>query len=216
MTIPTPITGATYWHRSLNPKKLVEVKFSSLAPGMTMSKYVRSQKLPKVTSLAGMRPMTKDDVGQVCTMLNEYLTSKSVIRVEFNEDEIAHFLLPRDQVIYSYVVESQDSPGKVTDFFSFYCLPSSILRHEEHKTLHVAYSYYNFSSDKDRLRLGMRDLLIIARDLGFDVFNCLDVMENSSFLEDLNFGIGDGMLHYYLYNWRVKGIIPKDLGMVLV
>lgn len=27
--IPTPITGATYWHRSLNPKKLVEVQFSS-------------------------------------------------------------------------------------------------------------------------------------------------------------------------------------------
>jgi len=27
--IPTPITGATYWHRSINPRKLLEVRFSS-------------------------------------------------------------------------------------------------------------------------------------------------------------------------------------------
>lgn len=30
VTIPTPIANTTYWHRSLNPKKLVEVRFSAL------------------------------------------------------------------------------------------------------------------------------------------------------------------------------------------
>lgn len=29
-TLPTPFTRATYYHRSLNPKKLIEVKFSAL------------------------------------------------------------------------------------------------------------------------------------------------------------------------------------------
>ena len=62
----------------------------------------------------------------------------------------------------------------------------------------------------------MRDLLVMAKELKFDVFNCLDVLENGSFLKDLSFGVGDGMLHYYLYNWRVKGIKPKDVGIVLV
>ena len=51
----------------------------------------------------------------------------------------------------------------------------------------------------------MEDLLILARDLKYDVFNCLDLMENQKFLENLKFGVGDGHLHYYLYNWRIGG-----------
>lgn len=37
---------------------------------------------------------------------------------------------------------------------------------------------------------------------GFDVFNALDLMENKTFLEKLKFGVGDGNLQYYLYNWK--------------
>lgn len=41
-----------------------------------------------------------------------------------------------------------------------------------------------------------------ALQKGFDVFNALDLMENKTFLEKLKFGIGDGNLQYYLYNWK--------------
>jgi len=92
----------------------------------------------------------------------------------------------------------------VTDFFSFYSLPSQILKHEVHKELRVAYSYYNVSTT-GRLREGMEDMLVIAKELGYDVFNALDVMENDEFLSQLKFNIGDGHLHYYIYNWRVGG-----------
>ena len=34
------------------------------------------------------------------------------------------------------------------------------------------------------------------------MFNALDLMENKQFLEKLKFGIGDGNLQYYLYNWK--------------
>jgi glycylpeptide N-tetradecanoyltransferase len=84
--------------------------------------------------------------------------------------------------------------------------------------LNVAYSFYNVSTT-DRLKQGMEDMLVMARDLGYDVFNCLDLMENATFLEQLKFGVGDGHLHYYLYNWRVGGedpLTPKDVGIVLV
>ena len=62
----------------------------------------------------------------------------------------------------------------------------------------------------------MQELLVRAKEMDYDVFNALDVMENKSFLEELKFGIGDGELHYYLYNWRIKDMTPQDLGMVLV
>ncbi len=49
----------------------------------------------------------------------------------------------------------------------------------------------------------------------FDVFNALDLMENTEFLEKLKFGIGDGNLHYYLYNWKCPQMTPKKIGLVL-
>ena len=48
----------------------------------------------------------------------------------------------------------------------------------------------------------LNDALILSKRLNFDVFNALDVLENDAFLKELKFGIGDGHLQYYLYNWR--------------
>ncbi len=42
---------------------------------------------------------------------------------------------PIEDVIYSYVVEDED--GKVTDFISYYSLPSSILNNPKHNLLRV-------------------------------------------------------------------------------
>eukprot|EP00913_Durusdinium_trenchii_P033127 g31016.t1 len=42
----------------------------------------------------------------------------------------------------------------------------------------------------------MYDALILAKQLDFDVFNALDVMENESFLKELKFGIGDGLVGF--------------------
>lgn len=38
-----------YWHRSLNPKKLVDVKFSHLSRNMTMQRTVKLYRLPDVS-----------------------------------------------------------------------------------------------------------------------------------------------------------------------
>lgn len=47
---------------------------------------------------------------------------------------------------------------------------------------------------------------------GFDVFNALDLMENKVFLEKLKFGIGDGNLQYYLYNWKCPPMDPDKVS----
>lgn len=46
---------------------------------------------------------------------------------------------------------------------------------------------------------------------GFDVFNALDLMDNKDFLEKLKFGIGDGNLQYYLYNWKCPGMTREQV-----
>ncbi|XP_035162735.1 glycylpeptide N-tetradecanoyltransferase 2 isoform X4 [Callithrix jacchus] len=154
VVLPKPVATCRYWHRSLNPRKLVEVKFSHLSRNMTLQRTMKLYRLP-------------------------------------------------------------DSPsGKLTDFLSFYTLPSTVMHHPAHKSLKAAYSFYNIHTETPLLDL-MSDALILAKSKGFDVFNALDLMENKTFLEKLKFGIGDGNLQYYLYNWRCPGTDSEKVGLVL-
>jgi glycylpeptide N-tetradecanoyltransferase len=71
----------------------------------------------------------------VYKLLNDYL-NKFEIRLKIKEAEVAHWLLPREGVFYSYVVENPESKH-ITDLFSFYRLPSSILKKSGHSYDHV-------------------------------------------------------------------------------
>jgi len=62
----------------------------------------------------------------------------------------------------------------------------------------------------------MRDLLSLAYSFKFDVFNCLDLMDNSLFIEELKFGAGDGHLNYYLYNWKCRDMNKEKIGLVML
>ena len=55
---------------------------------------------------------------------------------------------------------------------------------------------------------------VSGRQKGFDVFNALDLMDNKTFLEKLKFGIGDGNLQYYLYNWKCPPMDPEKVRLI--
>ena len=81
--------------------------------------------------------------------------------------------------------------------------------------LNAAYSYYNVATTVPLKQL-MNDLLIFAKQQDFDVFNALDIMENGDVLKDLKFGIGDGHLQYYIYNWMCPEVTATKVGLVLL
>ncbi|KAG1667053.1 hypothetical protein FOA52_000416 [Chlamydomonas sp. UWO 241] len=104
----------------------------------------------------------------------------------------------------------------VTDMLSFYTLPSTILGHPDHNELRAAYMYYTVPGATPLKQL-VNDAMILAASKGYDVFNALDLQENSKWLKELKFGIGDGSLHYYLFNWRVTAALgPSEVGLILM
>jgi glycylpeptide N-tetradecanoyltransferase len=209
--LPVPVASARYYHRSLNPKKLINVGFSRLGNRMTMARMQKLYKLPDAPLTPGLRLMEEKDVDAVHQLLTQYLT-RFKLSIFFSKEEVAHWLLPRAKVIDSFVVESQHD-GLVTDFVSFYHLPSSILHHDD--TLYAAYSFYNVATVTPFEDL-MKDALILAKISGADVFNCLNLMENQPIMEPLRFGIGDGNLQYYIYNWACPEMTPDKVGIVLL
>lgn len=52
----------------------------------------------------------------------------------------------------------------MTDFISFYALPSTIMHHPTHKTLKAAYAFYMATTEVTRLQL-MSDALVMAKQV---------------------------------------------------
>lgn len=144
----------------------------------------------------------------------------------YTEEEVKHYFTPRDKVIYSYVIQQVDpqtKKAKITDFLSFYILPSHVMNNPKHNMLNVlikyiqsCYSFLNFATTVPYEEL-IKNALILANNMGHDVYNCLNVMENGPIFDELHFQMGDGHLNYYLYNWvmECKHIKPEELAVVL-
>lgn len=113
---------------------------------MTMQRQMKLLRLPETTKIEGLRALVASDVPAACKLLNEvrscsimlnwlfnrffqYLEQYSIVPM-FNEQEFAHWFLPRENIINCYVVETE---GVVTDLISFYTLPSTVVAHPTHK-----------------------------------------------------------------------------------
>jgi glycylpeptide N-tetradecanoyltransferase len=75
--------------------------------------------------------------------------------------QVRHWLLPRPGVIDSFVVEDPET-RKVTDFVSYYALPSTIIGNDQYKLLKAAYCYYHVARSVPLKQL-MNDALIMVR-----------------------------------------------------
>lgn len=122
--------------------------------------------------------MVEADIPKVYQILNAHLSTYKV-HINFSEEEIRHFLLPQEGVVFSYCVDSEDGQS-LSDFCSFYALPSSVLHFvadtkDQQETLktnphaqftnkygnicrptydkvNASYSFYNVTRDNDMER----------------------------------------------------------------
>ncbi|KAI8074080.1 type-i n-myristoyltransferase [Gongronella butleri] len=229
--LPKPVSTCQYFHRSLNPKKLVECGFSRIPSNSTMSRMIKNYKVPDKTALHGFRAMQVKDVPAVRELLNRFLKRYDFAPQFESDDEVAHWILPHEKVVWSYVVE--DAEGKITDMISFYSLPSTVIGNPKHSTLNAAYLFY-YATDKGlpaednendatteavlgkRLNDLVADALVMAKKLDFDVVNALRLMDNQTFLSSQKFGSGDGFLNYYVYNWRCPDVVEEKIGLVML
>ncbi|CAN3358464.1 glycylpeptide N-tetradecanoyltransferase [Diutina catenulata] len=207
VVLPSPVATSRYTHRPINWGKLHDVGFSHLPSNQTRSGITAFYALPSQPKTKGLRPMTDADLDEVHALLHTFQQKFALTQV-FAKDELRHWLLGAD-VVKSYVVEKE---GRITDFFSYYLLPFTVLENADHSELGVAYLFYYASESsgqpgyKQRLTALMNDALITSKQFGVDVFNALAVQDNSYFIKDCKFGSGDGFLNYYLFNYKMQPV----------
>jgi glycylpeptide N-tetradecanoyltransferase len=100
--------------------------------------------------------------------------AKFKLKPTYNEEEFKHWFLPREGVIDSYVVEKD---GVITDFGSFYHLPSTIMHNPQYNILRAAYSFYNVATKTPLVDL-VNDLLISAKNVYIKIFIVMKYLFN--------------------------------------
>jgi len=180
--IPTPIVKSTYWHRFLNIKRLVKTGF-----------YQTDRLREKYFELRGtsqFRKMTSKDIPKVTIILKKYFEQFKIAPV-INKDWVKRWILP----INSYVNDETE------DFISFYDVPYD--RVDNLDSVKQAYAFYMVGDVYN-------DAFLIARNLGYDVFNTLDIGQLRTDLERLKFLKGSGHVYYYLFNWLPSSSIGSE------
>ncbi|VEU22458.1 DEKNAAC103542 [Brettanomyces naardenensis] len=236
--LPSPVSTCRYTHRPLNWEKLYDVGFSALPEGVTKSQMLSRYALPSSTKTKGLRKMEEKDVEDVLSLYSKFQSRFDMSQV-FSKEELSHWLLgdanershaDDKRVVLTYVVENDE--GRITDFVSFYVLPFTVIDNARHDKLGVAYLYYYATEEgldggrfdpasvkvvTKRLESLISDALVLAKNIGMDVFNALTSQDNVLFLDDLKFGPGDGFLNYYLFNYKAYpisgGVVNKEYDM---
>lgn len=208
--IPEPVSLATYYHRPLNYRKLLDCNFCTLPIDKSVSKMESLFHLPKGHRIPRLEELKVEDVPLVTKNLNDHL-EKFKLSQKFSESEASHWLLPREDCVHSFVSKCVD--GSISGFVSFYSIPTTVIG--KTSVVKAAYLYYHYANDQNELFSLIQAALIVARNMGFDVFNALDVTGNISFLQNLGFVKGDGLLYYYLFNWKTSRLESCDNGFLV-
>lgn len=102
--IPKPVTSCRYFHRSIDWLKLYEVGFSPLPASSTKKRQIAKYNLPDKTATGELRKMERRDVPEVHKLLDRYLKKFDIAPV-FTEEEVEHWLVDKEEVVWTYVVE---------------------------------------------------------------------------------------------------------------
>lgn len=204
LELPHVITVAQYYHRPLNIKKLINLGFCYKHQKLSMTGTMKFYTLPDFQPCKGLRVMKHEDIEQAYQLLNGHL-QKFKVATQFSVDEFRHHFTPRDDVVWSYVEEKE---GKIVNFVSFYSVDTVVIANN----VIIKSAYLSYIVDVKV----MPEILHIATKLNFDLFNCIDVMQNSNFIKDCKFIVGTGKSHYYFYNWKCPIVDRKDMGVILI
>ena len=219
--LPKAFTKSQYFYRVINLKKLLDVQYTYLPNNkMSLGNALKKYDLPDEPKISGFRKMETKDLEQIYNLI--LLRNKKYKIYEILDiKEVEHWFLPRNNIVYTYVLE--DEEHKITDFCSFYSIQRTILNQNKisentsnkYKKINFAYELINFNTSISMKEL-LRSAVILAKQNGFDAYHCIDYKENSDNFKELLFMEKIGKMKYYLYNFVVPETSIDDFSMIFI
>ena len=211
--LPKPFSKCEYFYRCINLKKLIEVQFTSLPGKISLGKALKNHELPNAPKISGFRKMIEKDLDHIYELIEKNRNKYKIYEV-FSKEEIKHLILPKNNIIYTYVLEDENK--KITDFCSFYGLSRTLLsNNSKYKKINFAYSLINYNSSISMKEL-IKSAIILSKQNNFDAYFCIDYQEYSDNFKELLFMKKIGKLKYYFYNFVCPDTPINDVSLVFV
>ena len=208
--LPNTLMKCVYHHRPLNVPKLIDVNFMSKPQKISMHGYSKLFKTIEKPTI-NIRPIEEKDFTIACYMLNDY-HKKFNISILFEQEQFNHHFLFKKDVIESYIVETN---GIITDFISFFFIPSKLSTNPKYSEIKRAFLYYYFNTETDLEKLVENGLYFMKQN-GTDVVNCVKQYNNQEFIDKLKFMEGTGGLNFYFFNWLCPPIKYSDMAIIMI
>ena len=164
--------------------------------------------------------MQKKDAASVLKLYNSSMETRK-IKYKMSQEDIIHFLMPKDKVVWTWVIENEvDGKKVVTDFFSMHRITQQCMKaDQDHTEMHSGSLWYYGLSKNTYVDMIKTVLWLSLEEAQCDAFSVMSIMDNNPRdLAPLGFLPGDGCLHYYLVNWSTGSevIRQNELGCILV
>jgi glycylpeptide N-tetradecanoyltransferase len=201
--LQTPFATPMKYTRAININNLIETNYMTFDPKINIKDIKKTLKLPEKPS-DGFKKLDTSHINQAHTNFNKYSEKYNFYPI-FTLEEFKHIFY-NNKFVTTYVYEDKD--GNVSDFISYY----TTLAHNinDNKMIKKANLFYYTCLNETQYRL-IREMLIVARNNGIDVFNATSIMENQYILKELGFEEGP-LYNYYLYNWKIKQMKPFQIN----
>lgn len=147
--------------------------------------------------------MIVSDIKIIVSKLNNFL-EKFKIRPYFTDNTVNHFLLPKKNIVYSFV--KKDSDNEITDFISVYKNYIYCLDHNKLISVAQLAFYFNETMSLTELVINLIDKLSLYN---FDQLTFRNIAENMD-INITKFATYD-QLYHILYNLNIKDTCPSQL-----
>lgn len=201
--LPQTFVAAKYYHRLLNVDELIEKDFCdpNIKEKLPVKYLYVTHKMRNNTVIASREDLVEayELVVKKCRTFHIY--------EDHTLDDFIYNHKTQDDVVYSLVNKINN---KVLSFVSFFIINTLVVNKD--KVIKTAYLHYHAGINSLEM---ISDALAHAKDMGCELFNLLDFMDNHAFILPLGFREGDMNLNYYLFNYQVKNITKGDIHLSL-
>jgi len=82
------------------------------------------------------RLMQSRDIPRVYQLYKTYHEKNSKMYFKFTQDELAHLLMPKKGLVYTYVIENNEKG--ITDFITYFAMDCSLVENANHQGITVS------------------------------------------------------------------------------
>ncbi len=159
----------------------------------------------------GLELIKKDDLKDSINLKNvrKSFKKKSIYK-HFTIEDFAYWFKSTGGFKYTFTKKiSLFSVEK--NILSFFSLPCKVIKTKKPLYFYDSYCYYGTNPRSEML---LKDILVVCKKIGFDLFYILEGIYSEKTLLNLFFKKGNGKINFYFIGLKTKNLKPRKNGLI--